>query len=553
MKISKLILTLASIIAAATLYAQQTTEPARTRIITYENHHKALNALADSSAYYTRLENVSGVIRYRDDFFFPFRWVGRALFLHFEGMPAPGKLYINEELVGEFTDSRGHSEFDITKFAQEGNNSIRIEFTGSDILTEAADFDANNTGIAYLTSEPKIRIRDLSVQTKINQTNGALQLGAVVKSHFGNPKKINVHFALYSPDGKELDVQKKNMSFENFSQDTVWFSTLVREVDMWSADAPLFYTAVLSVEYEGFRTQFVSTKIGFREVTFTDKELAINGKVISLGNVVEIPFRAEYALGEAESTQKIEALLKDLKSRGVKVVMPMEGAFAENFYNAADNIGMYVVDQAAFNPTKESMLHELPQYSDIVTHRVSSRFLARRNHPCVVAFSMGNSQDGFNLCEAYLEIKKLGDSRPIFAENVRNMWNSDIYFTRDGSTPKYNDRPVLNIESLNAALSRAVLPQPIVINELSGRNFEIVNNTDFIDLRQYKVNYTVLRGDKLVKSGAVSLTADSGKQQFRVPLEDVKLKGKKPHTLNLEVVPVSHGVKNLHKQSFALN
>jgi hypothetical protein len=419
-------------------------------------------------------------------------------------------------------------------------------------LTEASNFDANNTGIAYLTSEPKIRIRDFVVHTKINQNNGALQLGAVVKSHFGNPKKVKVHFALYTPDGKETDVQAKEMSFENFSQDTIWFSTLVRDVDMWSADAPLFYTAVLSVEYEGFRTQFISTRIGFREVTFTDKELAINGKVISLGNVVEIPYRAEYALAEAESTQKIETLLRDLKSRGVKLVMPMEGAFAENFYNAADNIGMYVVDQAAFDPTKESMLHELPEYSHLVKQRISSRFIARRNHPCVVAFAMGNSQDGFNLCEAYLEIKKLGDSRPILAENVRNMWNSDVYLTRDGSHPKYNDRPVLNIESMNKAKAKEVCYQAIVINELSGRNFEIVNNTDFIDLRQYKINYTVLRGDKLVKSGAVSLTTD-GTHQFRIPLEDVKLKGKKSYTLDLEIVPISHGVKNLHKRSFALN
>jgi hypothetical protein len=106
---------------------------------------------------------------------------------------------------------------------------------------------------------------------------------------------------------------------------------------------------------------------------------------------------------------------------------------------------------------------------------------------------------------------------------------------------------------MNKAKAKEVCYQAIVINELSGRNFEIVNNTDFIDLRQYKVNYSVLRGDKLVKSGAVSLTADGGKQQVRIPLEDVKLKGKKPHTLNLEIVPVSHGVKNLYKESFALN
>jgi hypothetical protein len=74
MKISKLILTLASIIAATTLYAQQNVEPARTKIITFDNQYKAQNVLVDSSLYYTRLENVSGVIRYRDDFFFPFRW-----------------------------------------------------------------------------------------------------------------------------------------------------------------------------------------------------------------------------------------------------------------------------------------------------------------------------------------------------------------------------------------------------------------------------------------------------------------------------------------------
>ena len=555
MKISRLILTLVSIMLLGGAAAQENTQPARSKIITYENLNKALSAVADSSAFYSQLKNIEVANEYNDTFFFPFRWVGRLLFLHVEGCAAPGKVYINDKLVGTFTDAKGHSEFDITKVAQEGNNTVRIEFSTEDQLTKSTPKDNSSVGVAYLTSEPKVRIRDLSVQTNINDgINGALQIGAIAKSHFMNPKIVNIKFELYDPSGERIDMQTKNVNFENFSEETVWFSTLVRDIAIWSAETPIFYIAVLSVEYEGFKTQYISTKIGFREVAFNDKTITINGKQISLGNVVEIPYRPEYAIGNSESKKKIEQLFVDLKSRGVKVVTPGDGQFAENFYDIADKVGMYVVDMAAFNPTSESQIFELPTYSNEVTNRITSRFISHRNHPCVIAFSMGNSPDGFNLCEAYLSTKKLGDTRPILAENVRNMWNSDIYFTRDNSQPRYADRPVLNIESINNALVRENNFQPISIKvqDSSYQNFEIMNNSDFINLGNYKICYNIMRNDKVIKSGEIPLTSDMT-QQITLSAEDVKIKGKKLHTLNLEIVPKHHGVKNLLNKSFQLN
>jgi beta-galactosidase len=554
MKISRFILTIVSVMLLGGVTAQEKLEPARSRIITYENQDKALSAIADSSAYYSRLNNIEGTNSYNDTFFFPFRWVGRSLFLHIEGCAAAGVVYVNNKQIGTFTDAKGHSEFDITKVAREGNNTIRIEFVAEDKMTESTTKDNSSIGIAYLTSEPKVRIRDLSVQTKINDQNGALQIGAIAKSHFKNPKKINIQFELYTPSGERIDIQTKEIDFENFSEDTVWFSTLVRDLDIWSADTPLFYVAVLSVEYEGFKTQYISTKVGFREVAFNDKELIINGKNISLGDVVEIPYKAEYAMGDNESKKKIEQLFLDLKSRGVKVITPADGQFSENFYDAADQIGIYIIDMAAFNPTPESEIFELPTFSKEVVDRITSRFISHRNHPSVIAFSMGNSPDGFNLCEAYLNIKKMQDSRPIMAENVRNMWNSDIYFTRDNSQPLYSDRPVLRIGSLNGAMAKQNNFRQIVIKsqDVTNQRLEITNNSDFINLSNYKLTFSITRGDKVLKSGEIQLLS-STTQQITIPIEGLKIRGKKSHILNVEITPKSHGMKNLASESFNLN
>ncbi|MBR2976262.1 MAG: hypothetical protein IKC57_05445, partial [Alistipes sp.] len=105
------------------------------------------------------------------------------------------------------------------------------------------------------------------------------------------------------------------------------------------------------------------------------------------------------------------------------------------FYALCDSIGLYVIDCAAISSPSTGDDRSLggtpanaPELRDDYLRRVETMYHRAQNHPCIIAFSLGNanSGNGYNMYKAYELLKSKGDSRAIIYVSADGEWNSDL-------------------------------------------------------------------------------------------------------------------------------
>ena len=140
---------------------------------------------------------------YRREFNINSDWDGNEIFLHIGAMKSGGFVWLNGNYVGYSQGSKLPSEFNITEFAQPGNNTIAIQifrWTDGSYL-ECQDF-WRISGIersVFVYAQPKLRIKDFEVVSTGDGAykNGLLDLDVVIENHLSKNKKSQVSFKLY--------------------------------------------------------------------------------------------------------------------------------------------------------------------------------------------------------------------------------------------------------------------------------------------------------------------------------------------------------------------
>ena len=98
------------------------------------------------------------------------------------------------------------------------------------------------------------------------------------------------------------------------------------------------------------------------------------------------------------------------------------------FLDLTDELGMYVIDEADIESHAfQSTLCDDPRYLGQWVARVSRMVLRDRNHPSVIAWSLGNeSGHGANHEAAAAWVRHVDPSRPLHYEGaIRWDWTSD--------------------------------------------------------------------------------------------------------------------------------
>lgn len=544
----------------------QAAEPARTVFVNYHDNASARVGNPDESKFFQRLPSPKFDAAYDQIIKIPFDWSGREYFLNIENAVTGYAIYVNDKEVGSYDAPKSHVEFNITKFVVEGVNKLRLVPVSGDKFFNK-ELDKRALAEVYVTAEPKLRVRDYVVSAKLseNMSEGALDLEVILKSHFMNEKSMVVYCDLYNAEGKFITSYNREANFKNFSEDTIHFTALVDSVQMWSAENPALYTAVLRVFYDKRYTQYIPIKFGFREVAL-DKSLTINRQEIALRGVT-LPYKAEYA--DVQGTLRKE--LTELRAIGFNAIMTQDHPFPESFYRLADSIGFYVIPVAAIAVTADNKVLELPQYTKNVVSRVVSMYENAKNHPSVIAFVMGGeSGNGFNMQEAYLELKTRNDQRPMIYADASQTWNSDMILTAK-TAPYTPEKPVMcynlptdNVEifygekaigGFISNLQRSMDLREVIIEpkNIKTGQFAITNRMDFSDLSDYILRYTVTEKGKIIKTADLALTAKRGTTEIvMLPLNEIKMRKGRQYTLLLEVLPKNNPLKQSFRNEFPL-
>jgi len=335
---------------------------------------------------------------YRRAFTVPDEWAGRRLFLTFDGVDSAFYVWLNGQMLGFSKDSRLPAEFDITDFVQLGENLVALRiFRWSDgSYVEDQDF-WRLSGIfrdVTLWSAPTLHIRDFAVVTELDDdyTNATLHLRAHVRNYTGVVAAGQVEAQLLDPSGQPLfdEPLAAIVSVEKDGETTVTLSAPISNPAKWSAEHPTLYTLLLSLHDEtGALVEVESCRVGFRSVEIRGGLLLVNGVRVLIKGVNRHEHDPEtgHTVSEALMIEDIRLM----KQHNINAVRTAHYPNHPRWYELCDEYGLYLMDEA--NIESHGVWDRLtkdPTWHDAFLDRVSRMVGRDKNHPSVIAWSLGN-------------------------------------------------------------------------------------------------------------------------------------------------------------------
>jgi len=344
---------------------------------------------------------------------------GRASYLVFEGVSSCAEVSVNGKYVGYTQGSHLQAEFDITPFAVQGTNTLRVIVCKwcSGSYLEDQDFFRFN-GIfrdVYVLSRPKGHIRDIDIRTD----------GDRIHIIFDGEAQISLY------DHGTLICEKKaegNAAFQ------------VKNPVLWNAEKPYLYTLVFLYEGETIRIG-----VGFRTVSISDEHaLLINGVAVKLKGVNHHdthPYN-----GWCLTNDEIKHDLELMKKLNINTIRTSHYPPSPVFLTLCDEMGFYVVLETdlethgftsrhsgnrGYDITSMEWICNQPVWKDSYMDRMVRAVERDKNHPCIFMWSTGNeSGHGPNHLSMIEWTRARDNTRLIHCEDACRLGidgRSDVY------------------------------------------------------------------------------------------------------------------------------
>ena len=371
------------------------------------------SVMANRPSWYTYNNSMPNPVgTYRRTFTIPSSWTGRNIYVRFNGVGHGYYLWVNGQRVGYSEDSYLPSEFNITDYLTEGENSIALQvyrFTSGSFL-ECQDY-WRLTGIqrhCFLWSAPKSQIRDYFFTTNLDDTYTKAK--ATVKVSLTGIEAVaggQVEVRIEKDGGVVASTSKQVVSDTELSM-----NMNVNNPLKWSAEEPNLYDLVLVLrDSEGNTVDIRGSKVGFKEVSIrADGALIINGKRMVFHGVNRHDFSP--VNGRAISDEEIEEDIKTMKRLNINAVRTSHYPNDPIFYDLCDKYGLYVLAEADVECHAHQKLSSLELFRQAMVERSTNHVLWMRNHPCIFMWSFGNeSGNGINFKYVGEAIKQLDKTR----------------------------------------------------------------------------------------------------------------------------------------------
>ncbi len=353
-------------------------------------------------------KDYNGVGSYQRSFTVPENWKDMTVTLHFGAVSSGFEVWLNGEFLGYGEDSFLPSEFDITPYLKAGENvvSVRvIRWTDGSYLEDQDHW--RMSGIqreVFIMAEPKLRIQDFFVQTKLDKEykDAIFKLRPKVENLTGAKiKDYTMHVQLYDANNIAMfkePLQRPVIDLINESYprlDNVrfgFFQETIKNPKKWSSEEPNLYTMVISIkDKNGNVTEAKSCKVGFRSIEFSKEngKMLINGKetyVYGVNRHDHHPTR-----GKAVTREDIKQDIITIKKFNFNFIRTSHYPNDPYFYELCDQYGIMVMDEA--NQETHGIGGKLsndPLWTNAYMERMIRMVERDKNHPSVVMWSLGN-------------------------------------------------------------------------------------------------------------------------------------------------------------------
>lgn len=369
----------------------------------------------------------TGIGWYRKTFSAPQSLKGEKVWLYFEGVYMNSTVWLNGHKIGGHP--YGYSSFycEATKALLPGKRNVlavRVDnaaqkncrwYTGSGIyrhvwLIHAQKLHIAPWGVAVTT--PKVSDDEAIVEVKATINNETRE----EQTFFFNTKidgADNATTKMTLPAGSSQEIRQK---------------ITVRNPRLWDIASPNLYTAKISITANGTTVDRYDQDFGIRTISYSSDGFFLNGRSIDIcGACVH---HDNGILGAAAFDRAEARKVEMMKQAGFNAVRTSHNPPSEHFLDVCDRLGMLVIDEV-FDGWRESK--NKFDYSTLFDRwwqsDVDAMVLRDRNHPSVIAWSIGNEIIERKKAEAVVTAHKLAseirrhDNRPV--TSALAAWDSD--------------------------------------------------------------------------------------------------------------------------------
>ena len=433
------ILLCAALLALAGARAQESARIHRTEAVPYDTRHdaEARNRAASGHTIDFRPKTsivaegpLSAVLEQQIEI--PYVWTDGCVYLHLENPGSACSLWINDRQAAEIDDPLTPAEFDITPYIRQGANDFKLLLrSGRDRLDTPHPTRSEPFANSYLYYQNKRSIRDFEialVPDTLGRNFAMLDLKIVAQNMFNYDEKVEVGYDIYSPQGKLLEFNIREVTIPGRSTDTVRFTPFIYHAfeNKWepSAKNPPLYKVMLFTRRNGTYKEYMPLKIGFGKTALVDGQLTRLGK----------PLKLNACRYNADTDVKTtSARLLALRKEGYNAVAP-DYPQPEWFYGLCDELGLHVLDRANIHAPERRTDRRVggtpsndPALADEYLERVKAMYYRSRNHTCVAAYILGGEAgNGYCMYKAYQWLKSVEHDRPVLCVDADGEWNSDL-------------------------------------------------------------------------------------------------------------------------------
>jgi len=384
---------------------------------------------------------------YRRTFTIPDDWLGKQIFLVFDGVDSAFYVWVNGQIVGYSEDSRLPAEFNITRYVKTGENVLAVKVLRWSDGSYLEDQDMFRlSGIyrdVYLYCAPNIHIRDFFVRTIFdeNYRDATLKVRVNVRNYSNETSKSHIlEIKLFDQEGLPVFNEPIIRHFGGVSPKSEVILEVEKKVSgprKWSAEDPYLYKLLFTLKNDvGEIVEVESCYVGFRQVEIKGGRILINGVPVYLKGVNR--HEHDDVRGHAVTVESMEKDIILMKRFNFNAVRTSHYPNHPAWYDLCDKYGIYVIDEAniechglvgflrtifqieetlgkswedliqefreemkkrSWEEIMEEISKRFPRYVEPAhdpewLHAFMERFVRMverdKNHPCVIIWSLGN-------------------------------------------------------------------------------------------------------------------------------------------------------------------
>lgn len=323
---------------------------------------------------------------------------GHRAILDFEGIMYVGDVYLNGSKVGGTDYGYVGFGIDVTKLLKFGEaNTIAVHcdtgkpnysrwYTGGGLFRDVS--------IVYTDPDLYFERHPLHITTKDNKE---VSITANVQCNT-KQKDVTMQVSIMAPDGTVVSNGKydvKRVRNYKYGQELKIPAITIDNPQLWDCENPNLYIAkVQLLREDGSVADEISEAFGIRTVEIgPDFGLRLNGRKVLLKGYAN--HHSLGALGAAAFPRAMEKRIQLMKSFGMNHIRTSHNPYSKSFLDLCDKYGILVVDELYDKWNDQYVGAGRTHYNDLWQEHIKEFITRDRNHPCVVAWSLGNELQSY--------------------------------------------------------------------------------------------------------------------------------------------------------------